>query len=145
MSYVGPPALVGTAVVAVLGLVVGFGVNALAARFPWQPRPGEIRRGPVRRPLVEVGTALLFALTALRFGPVLGAARRSSSWPAPACCSAVIDLRHKLLPNRVVLPSIGIGAVLLAVAALGTGEWPALRPGGAGRRRSSSSSSSCSC
>jgi len=39
-----------------------------------------------------------------------------------------VDLQHKLLPNRIVLPSIRIAACLLAVAALGTGEWtPLLR------------------
>ena len=37
----------------------------------------------------------------------------------------LIDARHKLLPDRVTLPSIGITTVLLALAALGTGEWAA--------------------
>jgi leader peptidase (prepilin peptidase)/N-methyltransferase len=75
--------------------------------------------------VVEAGTALTFALTAVRFGP---------SWELPAflflagaaVLLTVIDLQHKLLPNRIVLPSIGIGAVLLAVAALPEGEWAAL-------------------
>jgi leader peptidase (prepilin peptidase)/N-methyltransferase len=77
---------------------------------------------------VEAGTALTFALTAVRFGP---------SWELPAflflagaaVLLTVIDLQHKLLPNRIVLPSIGIGAGLLAVAALSTGEWTALLRG----------------
>ena len=108
-----------------LGLLVGALVNRAAGRFPWSE--GEsVRRLAVRPPLVEVGTALLFALAALRFG---------LAWDLPAflflaavgVLLAVIDLQHRLLPNRVVLPSIGIGAVLLLVAALGEQDWDALR------------------
>jgi leader peptidase (prepilin peptidase) / N-methyltransferase len=39
---------------------------------------------------------------------------------------AVIDLQHRLLPDRVVVPSIGIGAVLLLGAALAEQNWDAL-------------------
>jgi leader peptidase (prepilin peptidase) / N-methyltransferase len=110
---------------AVLGVGVGHLANRLAGRFPWSA-PRE-RRLAVRRPLIEVGTAALFALTAVRFG---------LSWELPAylflagvaVLLTVIDVQHKLLPNRIVVPSIGIGAALLAVAALGSGEWsPLLR------------------
>ena len=38
----------------------------------------------------------------------------------------VIDLQHRLLPNRVVGPAIAIGAALLVVAAAGEQDWPAL-------------------
>jgi leader peptidase (prepilin peptidase) / N-methyltransferase len=109
-----------------LGLIVGALANRAAGRFPWT---AQARGGPaVRRPVVELGTALLFALTALRFG---------LSWELPAflflagvaVLLTVIDVQHKLLPNRVVLPSIGIGAALLTVAASGTGDWPALLRG----------------
>jgi leader peptidase (prepilin peptidase)/N-methyltransferase len=111
----------------VLGLFVGVLVNRAAGRFPWSPDEPESGHA-VRRPVVEAGTALTFALTAVRFGP---------SWELPAflflagaaVLLTVIDLQHKLLPNRIVLPSIGIGAGLLAVAALGTGEWTALLRG----------------
>jgi leader peptidase (prepilin peptidase) / N-methyltransferase len=110
---------------AVLGVGVGHLANRLAGRFPWSAPEG--RRHAVRPPLIEVGTAALFALTALRFG---------WSWELPAflflagtaVLLTVVDLQHQLLPNRIVLPSIGIGAALLAVAALGSGEWsPLLR------------------
>jgi leader peptidase (prepilin peptidase)/N-methyltransferase len=107
-----------------LGLAVGHLVNRAAGRFPWsETRPGpSLARRP---PLVEIGTAALFVLVTLRFG---------FSWELPAFLTlaavgvllAVIDLRHHLLPNRVVLPSIGVGAVLLLVAALGEHEWDAL-------------------
>jgi len=109
-----------------LGLIVGALVNRAAGRFPWTEQASG---GPaVHRPVVELGTALLFALTALRFG---------LSWELPAflflagvaVLLAVIDVQHQLLPNRVVLPSIGIGAALLTVAASGTGDWPALLRG----------------
>jgi leader peptidase (prepilin peptidase)/N-methyltransferase len=111
------------AVTAVVAAVLGFGVghllNRLAGRFPWS---GDDGRGlAVRMPVVELGTALVFALVALRF---------ELSWELPAflflagagVLLAVIDVRHKLLPDRVTLPSIGIGAVLLAVAAAAAGN-----------------------
>lgn len=134
-----------TALVAVLAGLVGLGagtaVNRGAGRFPWPPRGGSGRgntssteagtpsvpdrtavgtttRVAVRPPFVELVTAVLFVLAALRFGP---------SWELPAFLHlagvgvllAVIDLQHRLLPNRVVGPAIGISAALLAVAALG--------------------------
>jgi leader peptidase (prepilin peptidase)/N-methyltransferase len=118
-----------------LGLVVGHLVNRAAGRFPWasfRPRdvlaPGEVA---VRPPWLEVGTALLFLLVALRFGA-------SSELPAylflagAGVLLAVIDLQHRLLPNRIVIPSLAIGAALLALAALGTQDWPALVRAGLG-------------
>lgn len=107
-----------------LGLLVGVAVNRRAGRFPWCPDVDATGPG-VRPPLVEVATMLLFAVTATRFG---------LSWELPAylflagvgVLLAVIDVQHHLLPDRVTLPAIGIGAGLLALAALGTGEWPAL-------------------
>jgi leader peptidase (prepilin peptidase)/N-methyltransferase len=113
-----------TVVTGVLGLVVGHLANRGAGRFPWS-EGGSASRLAVRPPVVEVGTALLFALTALRFG---------ASWELPAflflaaagVLLAVVDLQHRLLPNRVVLPSIGVGVVLLLVAAFAEQDWDAL-------------------
>jgi leader peptidase (prepilin peptidase)/N-methyltransferase len=107
---------------ALLGLLCGFGVWRLAAAFPWGEPGGTDGVRPA--PLV-VGTGVLFGLTAWRFGLV---------WELPAyllfaavaVLLTVIDLRHRLLPNRVVLPSIGLGAVLLTVAAAAEGAWPDL-------------------
>jgi leader peptidase (prepilin peptidase) / N-methyltransferase len=125
-----------------VGLVGGAGVNRLAGAFPWPARKGRTdhpgggttvgtRRLAVRRPFLEIGTAALCALTALSLG---------ASWELPAflfgavvaVLLAVIDLRHLLLPDRVVLPSLGIGAGLFAVAAAGTGNWDALARAGLG-------------
>jgi leader peptidase (prepilin peptidase)/N-methyltransferase len=122
-----------TALVAVaaglLGLVVGALVNRAAGRFPWTT--GHHGKPAVPPPIVELGTAALFTLVTLRFGP---------TWELPAflylagaaVLLAVIDLQHRLLPNRVVVPSIGIGAVLLAVAAVGEQESGSLVRAGSG-------------
>jgi leader peptidase (prepilin peptidase)/N-methyltransferase len=114
------PPVVTAVVVGVLGLGAGYLVNRLAGAFPW--RDGDGRRTAVRLPFVELGTAALFVLTVLRFG---------LSWELPAylfladvgVLLGVIDSQHKTLPNRVTLPSIGIAAFLLALAAWGSGEW----------------------
>jgi leader peptidase (prepilin peptidase)/N-methyltransferase len=105
-----------------VGLLVGTLVNRAAGRFPWTAQGSG--RAAVRRPVVELGTAVLFALVALRFG---------STWELPAflffagtaVLLTVIDLQHRLLPHRIVLPSIAAGAVLLLVAALPGQEWAA--------------------
>ena len=111
----------------VLGLLVGVVVDRAAARFPWSEPPLD-RRSAARSAVVAGSTAVLFVLVGLRFG---------ASWELPAFLAvsaagmllALIDLRHHLLPDRVVLPSLGIGVVLLGAAALGHGSWPALGRG----------------
>jgi leader peptidase (prepilin peptidase) / N-methyltransferase len=121
-------ALVVVALVA--GAVAGVLVNRAAGRFPWSPGTGAralLGPGPVavRPPVVEAGTALLVTLTVLRFG---------ASWELPAflllvpagVLLAVVDLQHRLLPNRVVLPSLAAGTALLLLPALATGAWGAL-------------------
>jgi leader peptidase (prepilin peptidase) / N-methyltransferase len=73
-------------------------------------------------PLLLLVTGILFALTAWRFG---------LSWELPAFLVlagaavplTVIDLRHRLLPNRVLGPAFGAGAILLTLAAALTGQW----------------------
>ena len=136
-----PIAAVAVLLAAVLGLAVGHLVNRAAGRFPWPEPKRSWRRGgdtpsasrvsppqlhdrvgvAVRVPVVEVGTALLFALTTLRFG--LAAELPAFLFLAAAgVLLAVNDLQHHLLPNRIVLPSIGIGACLLLLAAVAAGE-----------------------
>jgi leader peptidase (prepilin peptidase)/N-methyltransferase len=76
-------------------------------------------------PVPVVATAALCALAGLRFG---------LTWQLPAflvlgavgVLLAVIDLEHRVLPNRILLPAIGAGAVLLALAAALGGGWPHL-------------------
>jgi leader peptidase (prepilin peptidase)/N-methyltransferase len=115
---------------AAVGAVVGVLVNRAAGRFPWLPDAAVrdlLGPGPVavRPPLLEVGTALLCALTAARFG--LSAQLPAFLFLAGAgVLLAVVDLRHRLLPNRVVLPSLAAGAALLVLPAVLDGAWPAL-------------------
>jgi leader peptidase (prepilin peptidase)/N-methyltransferase len=112
---------------AVFGAGAGALVNRLAGRFPW-PDDVPLRtlarsgRRAVRRPVVEVGTAALTALVAIGWG---------LSWQLPAflllavagMLLAVIDLQHRLLPDRVVLPTLVAGAALLLLAAAAEGSW----------------------
>ena len=134
-----------------LGLLVGVHLNRAAGRFPWSTRKRSWRSGgdtrdddgvpptevpdrggvAVRPPVVELGTALIFVLVARRFG---------LSWELPAflflaavgVLLAVIDLQHHRLPTRVIWPSLGTGAGLLAAAALAESQIPALVRAGLG-------------
>ncbi|MGY1741099.1 MULTISPECIES: prepilin peptidase [unclassified Blastococcus] len=112
------------------GLLAGVLVNRAAGRFPWPARPSWAAvlgpgRPAVRPPWVEVATAVLCALAALRPAP---------AWELPAflvlavasVLLAVIDLQHRLLPDRVVLPAVAGVAALLALAAAAEGTWPPL-------------------
>ena len=123
--------LTALAVLALLpGAAAGVLANRAAGRFPWPPDAGArelLGPGPVavRPPLVEVLTALLCSLTVLRSG---------LSWELPAflllavvgVLLAVVDLRHRLLPNRVVLPALPAGTALLLLPAVVDGAWDAL-------------------
>jgi leader peptidase (prepilin peptidase) / N-methyltransferase len=108
---------------AVLGLAAGVPIDRAAGGFPW--RAGVFGRPAVRPPALELVTAALFALAAVRFG--LSAELPAFLFLAGAgVLLAVIDLRHRLLPNRVVLPSLAIGFALLLLPAALHHEWSAL-------------------
>jgi leader peptidase (prepilin peptidase)/N-methyltransferase len=85
----------------------------------------------VPRPVPELATGVLFALATVRFG---------ASWDLPAFLVlaaagvwlTVVDLRTRRLPDRVVLPALGSGVVLLAGAALAGHDLPALGRAAAG-------------
>jgi leader peptidase (prepilin peptidase)/N-methyltransferase len=117
------------AVAAITGLVGGLVISRLAARFPWGTTEGTAPAVP--GPVLAVVTGVLFALTAWRFGV---------AWELPAflvlasnaVLLTVIDLQHRLLPNRVLVPAFGAGAILLTGAAALTGDWPALLRAGLG-------------
>lgn len=72
-----------------------------------------------RYPMVEAGTAAVFVILALRFGwsPVLPAFLYLG---AIGVALTMIDLDVKRLPNAIVLPSYGVAAVLLGIAAIVT-------------------------
>jgi leader peptidase (prepilin peptidase)/N-methyltransferase len=80
-----------------------------------------------RYPLVELGTAALFAVMALRFG---------ADWAlvaylylaAVGLALALIDLDHKRLPDVLTVPSYAVGGALLGLAAaLGSDSGSLLR------------------
>lgn len=76
----------------------------------------------VRYPVVEVLTAVLFALTAVRLGV---------SWSLPAelafvagvIALAAIDLERFLLPRAIVLTTLAVVGAGLVMAAAATGQW----------------------
>ena len=109
----------------VVGLVAGLLVARAAASFPWTTGPQTETPPPgpaVPAPVVVAVTALLSVLAALRFGA-------SAELPAYLALSvagvllAVVDLRHRLLPNRVIGPALVAGALLLTGAAAVDGRW----------------------
>jgi leader peptidase (prepilin peptidase)/N-methyltransferase len=68
-------------------------------------------------PLVEAITGALFLLVALRFQSTWRAALMAP-FLAVLVGAAIIDIRHRIIPNALVLPSVVIfGAAVLAVAA----------------------------
>jgi leader peptidase (prepilin peptidase)/N-methyltransferase len=78
----------------------------------------------VRYPLVELLTGVLFALAAARLPARDLVAYLPLFWVLVVL--SFIDLEHKLLPNRVVLPSLAAGVALLGLAAAagpGAGAW----------------------
>jgi leader peptidase (prepilin peptidase)/N-methyltransferase len=79
----------------------------------------------VRYPLVEVATGVLFAAVTWRLlATDMGWALAAYLYLAAAGIAlAVIDIDVKRLPDKIVLPSYAIVAVLLAVAAIGQHDW----------------------
>lgn len=80
----------------------------------------------MRYPLVELATAITFALV------VLWASNRPAYlWLLPAylyfaavtIALSMIDIDTKKLPNRIVLPSLVAMPILLVVGSLGSGDW----------------------
>jgi leader peptidase (prepilin peptidase) / N-methyltransferase len=79
-----------------------------------------------RYPLTELATGALFALAAWKFGLTVTAAVYAGFFWALVVLT-VIDLEHKLLPNRIVYPTFLAGWVGLAVAAGVDGDLGRLR------------------
>ena len=69
-----------------------------------------------RYPLVELLTALLFTGVALRFHDMPARLPAYLYLAAVGVCLALIDLDTRKLPDKLTLPSYGIGLALLALA-----------------------------
>jgi len=85
-----------------------------------------------RYPAVELATGLLFAALAVRLDRLhlLAALPAYLYFAAIGMALSLIDLDVKRLPNRIVLPSYPVLAVLLAGAAVADGDgWRLLRAG----------------
>lgn len=84
---------------------------------------------PVRYPLVELATAVLFVAVTARFG-LVSALPAYLYLVAAGIALAVIDLETRRLPNAIVLPSYPVLAVLLAASSLWQGDrWALARAG----------------
>lgn len=84
-----------------------------------------------RYPLVEVTTAVLFALTALRLG--LDAALPAFLVLVAALVAITpIDLELRIVPNRIVYPTLFVSAPLLLLAAAIDGDWASAREAAVG-------------
>ena len=94
-----------------------------------------------RYPFVELATSLFFAAVTVHAlvvgygvgeGPAFAALPAFLYLAAISVALAAIDIDVRKLPNRIVLPSIVVGAVLLAIASLIAGDWGALLRAGIG-------------
>jgi leader peptidase (prepilin peptidase) / N-methyltransferase len=111
--------LVGTGLV---GLLVGSFLPGVVVRHS---PSGEAARSAPSAPLLALVTAGLFLIVSMHFG---------LSWQLPAyfffaavaVVLTVIDARHRLLPNAVVMPALGVSVILLTLAAAGEAAWGAL-------------------
>jgi leader peptidase (prepilin peptidase)/N-methyltransferase len=87
-----------------------------------------------RYPIVELLTGLLFfAMTWRILDLDLGEALPAYLYfTAIGVALTMIDVDHKRLPDNIVLPSWGVLAVLLTIAAAASGDWDALARAGIG-------------
>jgi len=79
-----------------------------------------------RYPVVELGTAALFGLTALRLG-VDAALPAFLVFVAALIAISAVDLELYIVPNRIVYPTLFIAVPLLLVAAAVDGDWRSAR------------------
>lgn len=85
----------------------------------------------VRYPLIELGTAVLFVVTALRLADLhrLPAAPAYLYLAAAGVALALIDASSHRLPDAIVLPSYPVLLLLLTAASAVSGDWAALLRG----------------
>ncbi len=84
-----------------------------------------------RYPLIELTTAVLFGLAAVKFGWSVEALVFAAFFWVLVVLTA-IDLEHRLLPNRVVYPAFVAGWVGLTITALVNDDLGSLRSAGVG-------------
>ncbi|MFN2389671.1 MAG: A24 family peptidase [Actinomycetota bacterium] len=84
-----------------------------------------------RYPLAEAVTGILFGLAVWKFGLSLEAAVYAAFFWALVVLT-VIDLEHKLLPNKIVYPAFVAGTIGLSAAALVNGAPERIRDLGVG-------------
>ncbi len=94
-------------------------------RLPWVAQRGRCptcgEKVSLRYPLVELGTAALYAAVALRLG-ANAALPAFLVFFASLMAISVIDLELQIIPNRIIYPTIVLSLPLLAVAALAEGD-----------------------
>lgn len=118
-AVAGSASLLFLAVVAAAGLSLGLLADVFVRRALPELGPGPT---PAQRTATSVAAAVLCALLAWRFGA-------SPELPAFMVLAVIgvqlarIDVIHHLLPNRLVLPLLGAGVVLLAVPSIALGGW----------------------
>ena len=71
-----------------------------------------------RYPLVELGTAVLFAVLAARFADEVAVLPAFLVLGAALLAISLVDLEHFIVPNRIVYPTLFTMAPLLVVAAV---------------------------
>lgn len=111
------------------GFIVGWLSSVIADRY-WPVRLKRRGRAPARI-LAAVATGATFVMLALTLAP----AAALVAWlfyAASGILLSIVDIRHKLLPNSVLLPVCVIGTGVLAVTASLTDDWAALGRGLAG-------------
>lgn len=98
-----------------------------------------------RYPIVEMATAVFFIAVAVRFVPARELLDGSAGLPAAllalvaflylaaiSVALGLIDVDVHKLPNAIVLPSYGVGAILLGGSSFLSGDWSALLRAGIG-------------
>jgi len=114
---------------AVLGALVGRSVDGLALRTPRRVADGPVLPPPGERalgaPWAELAGAVAVGAVAWRFG--WSAELPAWLWfAAVGLLLAAVDLRTRLLPNRVLAPGVAGALLLLTAAAAVDDRWPDL-------------------
>ena len=126
-------AVLAAAVAAVLGAVAGRLLDSLAVVVPRRTDEAggavavrvRLADRSLGGPWAELAGGVVAAAVTLRFG--WSAQLPAWLWLAlVGLLLAVVDLRTRLLPNRVLLPATVAGLALLAVAAAADDRWPDL-------------------